>query len=114
MPGTSIAALQTTDMEPGWLFISEDTSGGFTAGQFLQRNSDNTAFETVGLQGHLHTDAASGGTLADVDIANIPLTLELNKRFARASAFWQTIVTSGTITDDATNGRINIQSGTTS
>ena len=40
--------------------------------------------------------------------------LEYNKRWARANDFWQTIVSSGTITDDATNGRVNLQSGTTS
>src|SRR5262245_46768236 len=114
MSGTSLAALLDTDVEAGWLVYCETTGSGFTENNLYQRNEDNTAWDVVGLKGHSHTDAASGGTLADISIDNIPLTLEYNKRFSRANDFWSTIVSSGTITDDATNGRVNISSGATS
>jgi hypothetical protein len=114
MPGSSIAALQNTDVEPGWLIYAETTGGGFTENNLYQRNEDNTAWDIVGLKSHSHIDAESGGTMADVDIANVPVTLEYNKRFARANSYWSTIVSTGTITDDATNGCVQLQSGTTS
>src|SRR5262245_11958364 len=114
MPGTSIAALLATDVEAGWLIYCESTGGGFTENNLYQRNEDNTAWDTVGLKGHTHTDAASGGTLSEVGIDNIPLYLCDDKRFSRAADFWQTLTSGGTITDDATNGRVLIQSNTTS
>src|SRR4030095_3435241 len=114
MPGTSIAALQNTDVEPGWLIYCETTGSGFTENNLYQRNEDNTAWDVVGLKGHTHIDSASGGTLSEVAIDNIPLTVQYDKRFARAASFWQTTASGGTITDDATNGRVQLQTSTTS
>jgi hypothetical protein len=114
MTGGGIAAILSTEVEPGVLVFCTETGSGFTEGNLYERNVDNDGWDIVGLKGHTHTDAQSGGTLADVSIDNIPLTLEYNKRWAKASDFWTTIVSSGTVTDDATNGRINISSGATS
>jgi hypothetical protein len=114
MPGTSIAAIASTDIEPGWLIYCESTGGGYTANNLYQRNEDNTAFDIVGLKGHTHIDSNSGGALYEVGIDNIPVSLKYDKRNARATSFWSTIVTSGTITDDATNGCVQVQSGATS
>jgi hypothetical protein len=114
MTGGGIAAILSTEIEPGVLVFCIETGSGFTEGNLYERNVDNDGWDIVGLKGHTHTGPDSGGTLADVSIDNIPITLDYNKRWAKASDFWQTVVSSGTIADDATNGRINISSGATS
>ncbi len=114
MTGGGIAAIVNSEVEPGVLIFCTATGSGFTEGNLYERNVANDGWDIVGLKGHTHTSSDSGGTLAEVSIDNIPLTLEYNKRFAKASDFWTTIVSSGTVTDDTTNGRINISSGATS
>ena len=114
MTGPEIAAVVSADVEPGVLIYCTETGSGYTANNLYQRNDDNTGYDIVGLKGHTHTDAESGGLQSDINIANLDGTLTLNKRFARAAAWWQTIVSSGTITDTAASGYINLQSGTTS
>jgi hypothetical protein len=42
------------------------------------------------------------------------LTIDLDKRWARAAQFWQTTASNGTITDDTTNGRIVLNTSATS
>ena len=114
MTGTEIVALQSAELIPGYLIYCTATSAPYTIDNLYIRNEDNTAFDIVGLKGHTHIDATSGGILADVNIPNIPLTLSYDKRSARVADFYTTLVSGGTVTDDSTNARIRLQSNTTS
>lgn len=114
MTGTEIAALTSSETIPGYLVYCTTSGGGKTANNLYQMNEDNTAWEVVGLKSHTHTDGDSGGELSLASIANIPTSLTLNKRFARANAFWTVTASGGTVTDDEPNGRVLIQTSTTS
>jgi hypothetical protein len=114
MTGTEIIALTSAELIPGYLIYCTATNAPYTIGKLYIRNQDNTAFEIVGLMGHTHLDATTGGALADVHIANITTTLSYNKRWAKANSFYSSVVSSGTVTDDSTNARIQLQTGTTS
>jgi hypothetical protein len=114
MTGTEIAALTSAETIPGYLVYCTTTGDGKTINNLYQKNDDNTAWDVVGLKGHTHVDGESGGALSDTLLANIPLTLEYNKRWARASDYWITNVSTGTTTDNSTKGCVALATGTTS
>ena len=99
MTGGGIAAIVNSEVEPGVLVFCTETGSGFTEGNLYERNVANDGWDIVGLKGHLHTGADSGGTQAAANIANISTTYTNDKRWARANAWYQTVVSSGTIAD---------------
>ena len=114
MTGAGIADITSSEIEPGVLVFCKETGSGYTEGNLYERNVDNTGFDTVGLKSHLHTGADSGGTQADANISNISTTYTNDKRWARANAWYQTIVSTGSIADVPAGGYISLQTGTTS
>ena len=114
MTGTEIAAVVSADVEPGVLIYCTETGSGFTANNLYQRNEDNTAYDIVGLKGHTHVDAETGGDIVEIEEANIARSLVFDKRWSRASDYWPLIVSSGTVTEDSTFGFVKLSSGTTS
>ena len=100
MTGPEIAAVVSADVEPGVLIYCTETGSGYTANNLYQRNDDNTGYDIVGLKGHTHTDAESGGLQSDINIANLSETFTLAKRYARAAGWFQTITSTGTIADN--------------
>ena len=114
MTGLEMEDLEASFWVSGMQIYCTESSSVYTAGVYYRRALDNNSFEVIGLDTHTHTDALSGGTLDEVSIANMTTTLLYDKRFARAAEFYQTIVTSGTIVDNAASGRIDLSTGTTS
>ena len=116
MTGDEIESLSQSEVTP-FMRVGctvNSTSGDFIAGRRYVLNLAMTAWEQEGLVKHTHTDQDDGGVLADTLLPNIPTTINLDKRWSKSNAFWTTLTSGGTVTDDAAVGRIQLQTLTTS
>ena len=113
MTGLEMEALTASETVNGMQVYCTQTSSVYTAGKHYRRALDNNSFEVVGLDSHTHLDDDSGGRLADTLIANIPQTVNYDKRFEHANAFWTTVASGGTVADDAAIGAITLSTSAT-
>lgn len=113
MTGLEMEALTSTETVNGMQVYCTQTSSVYTAGKHYRRALDNNSFEVVGLDSHTHTDDDSGGRLGETLIANLPVTFTLDKRFDKAASFYAAVASGGTVTDEAANARMLIQTSAT-
>jgi hypothetical protein len=115
MTGNEINALTSLDAVPGFRVFCTADSGDLSkkAGKRYVRTLSST-WELESLSKHFHIGDDDGGRESDILLANLSKTIDIDKRYAKAAAFWQTTTSGGTIADDPTNGRIVIQTNTTS
>lgn len=97
MTGAEIFALTTADTIPGYLVYCTATGNGFTIDNLYKMNETNTAWEVVGLENHTHT-STSGGTLFDVNRANMGIDFFYNNLAPTAGAFYTAVGSNGTVT----------------
>lgn len=114
MTGDEIVTLTSLDAIPGFRVFCTADSGDLSkkAGKRYVRTLAS-GWELESLSKHLHIDDQDGGRESDILLANISQTIDIDKRYSKKADFWQTITSTGVISDDATNGRIAIQTGAT-
>jgi hypothetical protein len=115
MTGNEINALTSLDAVPGFRVFCTADSGDLSkkAGKRYVRTLSST-WELESLSKHFHIGDDDGGRESDILLANLSKTIDIDKRYDKAAAFWQTTTSGGAISDDPTNGRIIIQTNTTS
>jgi hypothetical protein len=97
------------------IFCTQDSpSLAFKEGHYYTVKNDLSGFELDGLSTHNHIDADSGGVFSETLIANIPTTIDYDKRFAKVALFYTSTASGGTVTDDNTNTRIVLDTSATS
>lgn len=114
--GTELAALSTT--YAGQLASVTVSGGGYIGGIVYKRSTDNTTWEGLSTSKHYH-DADSetgGGLLANVFIENIGQFYFLNMLHASVGKAAVVKASGASATDvvDATNSRIDLNTGTVS
>lgn len=97
------------------IFCTEDSPDlTYKAGKYYTVANDLSTLTLDGLATHNHVDQDSGGVLSTTLIANIPTTIDYDKRYAKVSAFYTSLASGGTATDDNTNTRIVLDTSATS
>ena len=97
------------------IFCTEDSPGGaYVAGKYYTVSLDTNSFVLDGLATHTHVDQDSGGVFSETLIANIPTTIDYDKRWAKVASFYTTTALGGTVTDDSANTRMVLDTTGTS
>jgi hypothetical protein len=115
MTGEELQNLAAAHKSPGMkVFITQNSpDNAFVASNYYTLSNDLTSWSKDGLSNHLHTTQDDGGRLSETLKANIPTTIDYDKRWARVASFFTHVTSGGTVTDDSVNARINISTSTT-
>ncbi len=115
MTGEEIEDLPTYLASPGMkVFCTEDSpSGTYKKDKTYSMRSDLSGWDVEGLAIHNHTDLETGGVFSETLVANIPTTIDYDKRFAKVDQFYTSVANGGSVTDDNTNTRMVLDSSDT-
>jgi hypothetical protein len=116
MTGEELQNLVVEHKSPGMkVFITVNSPDNvYTAGNYYTLSNDLSTWSKDGLSTHTHIDADSGGSLSETLRANIPLTIDYDKRWARTFEFYTGGASGGSITDDTANTRMVLNTNATS